>query len=111
MAAPGQVEDSRAAEVRLHIQGTAVPQLHRQPPQPRLKQVGVLPGFRPGRKTRKPLEHRRRQLAGNNPAHLQAVDRPSGRVLSRRSRQSFPLVWVLPAARVVAPTYHGRPAT
>ena len=41
-ARPGQIENSRAAAVGLHLQGQAPADLYRQPAQLRIQEVGVL---------------------------------------------------------------------
>ena len=93
--AAGHLEVSRAAAVGLHLQRPAPADLHRQPGQLRIQQVGVLAGFRGGREPPEPSGHRSLQLAREDPAHLQAADCFGDQALRRFSSHRLLLLTLL----------------
>jgi hypothetical protein len=84
--APGHLEETRAAAVRLHLKRPSRAYLHRQPGQVRIQEIDVVEHRRLGGETPEPSGHRRRQPAGEDPAHLQAVDSFVVPALRRRGR-------------------------
>jgi hypothetical protein len=74
------IEDSRTAVAQLHLELPACAELHRQPAQNRVDEVGVLARFRPGGETPEPSGDRGIQLAGQDPPHLDSAQSPGDRV-------------------------------